>query len=155
MPHSRMSALNFFSPIIKKHVWRTRSCRLPLWAGCWSERRDNTCGLELKHSRSANNLLSLNFKTSPLARAANKLSEDSACTGITQWGSSALHRKKWAGKLVAFFSWKSGLWSVGQRGSVDVLSNHIPYLFLVFPTTLLCKIKGSYNNAVEASSVLG
>jgi hypothetical protein len=39
-----------------------------------------------KHSRSANNLLSLNFKTSPLARAADKLTKDSACTDFRQQG---------------------------------------------------------------------
>ena len=94
-----MSALNFFPPIIKKHVWRTCCCRLPLRAGCWGERRDNTCGLELKHSSSANNLLSLNFKTSPLARAANKLTEDSACTNSRQRGCGVLQRERRAGKL--------------------------------------------------------
>ena len=99
MPHFRMSALNFFPPIIKKHVWRTCCCRLPLWAGCWGERRDNTCGLEQQHSRSANNLLSLKFKTSPLARAANKLTEDSAWTNSRRRGWDVLQRKRRAGKI--------------------------------------------------------
>lgn len=158
MPRFRISALNFFPPIIKKHVWRTHYCRLPLWAGCWGERRDNTCGLELKHSRSANNLLSLNFKTSPLARAANKLTEDSACTNITQRSWDVLQRMRRAGTFLTLFKrafydpWATaGPWrSLWNSDSLK----HTSQLVSVFSKTVLCTIWESHSDAFGDWSVV-